>query len=92
MEYLLGIIGLLIGGLFYFKSKSDKASSDAKIAETKGKDQQLEATQEEVEAAIAELDKGIKKVQEQREAEARKAAEDNMSLKERADRIKQGLK
>lgn len=91
MEYLIALLGILGGLVVYFFKKSQTASSDAKIAETKGRDKELEASQEEIEAAIAELDKGIAKVKAEREASARKAAEDNMSLKERADRLKKGL-
>lgn len=91
MEYLIALVGILSGLVFYFFKKSQSASVDAKLAETKGQDTQLQATQQEIEAAILELDKGINAAKAQKEAEAKKAADDNMSLKERADRLRKGI-
>ena len=41
MEYLIGLIVLLFGGLFFYKKKADDASTEAKLAETKGRDKEL---------------------------------------------------
>lgn len=89
---LIGIIVALFAGLFFYKNKADKAKVDAKLSETKGRDAALKESQEEIESAIETLDKGIDKMKAEQEAEARKRAEDNLSLKERADRIKKNLK
>lgn len=89
---IIGLIVALFAGLMFYKNKSDKAKADAKIAETKGRDAALKESQDEINAAIDTLDKGIAKMKAEQEAEARKRAEDNMTLKERADRIKRNLK
>ena len=86
---VMAILGILV---LIFKRKSDKAEVDAKLAETKAKDQALAEQQEDVKAAIASLDAGLDKMKAEQEAEARKRKEDNMTLKERADRIRKGLK
>lgn len=90
MEYIIGLILALVGGLFFYKNKADKASVDGKLAETRGRDKELELSQEELEKQIAELDKGIEKMKADREA--KKIKEDNMTLAERRERIKKGLK
>jgi len=92
MEALVAIIIALLGGLFYFKKQSDKAKTDALIARTLGKDAALKEHQELIESAIAALDAGMAKAKKEREDAARKDKEDSLTLKERADRIKNGLK
>lgn len=92
MEVYLTIIIATVLGLLFYKRKSEKAEIESKLAEIKGKDSQLEITQDELEAAIAEIDSNIEKLRKAREAEERKVKEDNMTLKERAERIKKGIK
>jgi predicted nucleic acid-binding Zn-ribbon protein len=92
MELLVGLVVTLLGGLVFFKRKADKAEVDAKLAEVRGRDAALKEQQEELEAAIRTLDNGIEAMKKTRELEARKRAEDNLTLKERADRIKKRLK
>jgi hypothetical protein len=92
MEALVGVLVLVLGGLVWmFKSKADRAAVDAKLAQTKGQDMALAEQQKEVAAAIITLDNGIAKMKEQKAIEDRKREFDNLSLKERADRIKKGL-
>ncbi len=83
MEYLIGIIVALLGGLLFYKKKADKNAVDSKLAETKGRDAELQVSQEEVAEAIKELDKGIKQMAKEK-AKADKDRK-NMTLKERAD-------
>lgn len=92
MEYLIGLLIAAIGGLLFFKNKADKATADAKLAEVKGRDKELQITQKELQDFINQVDTNIAKMKAQQEQEARKRKENNMSLKERADRIKKGLK
>lgn len=89
---IIGIITALFFGLLFYKNKSNKAKAEAKLAETKGRDAALKEQEAEIESAIETLDKGIAKMKAEQEAEARKRAEDNMTLKERADRIRKNLK
>jgi hypothetical protein len=91
METIVAILIAALAGIFVFKRKADKAETEAKLAATKAKDQALAEQQQEVEAAIQSLDAGIERMKAQKEIQDRKRAEDNMSLKERADRIKKGL-
>lgn len=87
MDYLIGIILALVGGLLYFKGKADKAAAGSKIANTKGRDQELSERQEEIEKAIQELDAGIKKMKENKEKQHK-----YRSLKERAEEAKNRYK
>lgn len=89
MEYIIGLILALVGGLLFYKRKSEKAEIDSKLSETKGKDSILKENQADVEKAISDLDAGIEKMKAEREAQRIK--DENMTLKERADRIKKGL-
>jgi septal ring factor EnvC (AmiA/AmiB activator) len=91
MEYVVLLVLGLLAAVFGYKRKADKAEANSKIAETKGRDKELELTQKEIENYINEIDSNISKMKAKQEAEARKRSEDNMSLKERADRIKKGL-
>lgn len=91
MEAIIAIIVAVLG-LLFFKRKSDKAEVEKKLVETRAKDQVLKETQDELNSAIEALDQGIAVMKAKQEAEARKRVEDNMSLKERADRIRKNLK
>ena len=86
MEYLIGLIAALIGGIFFYKKKADKNAIDAKLAETKGKDSALIDEAKEVRLAIEEIDKNLKKIKEEREVERKKRK--YMTLKERAELAK----
>jgi len=90
MEYLISIIVALLGGLFYFKNKADQVSANERIAETKGRDRELAERQADIEQAIKDLDDGIRKMNEEREAERQR--EKNMTLKERAEAAKNRYK
>lgn len=90
MEILIGIIVALLGGLFHFKNKADKAAVKAKLAKTEGRDEELKLEKGEIEGLIAEIDKNIEKMNKEREEKKNK--EDNLTLAERRERIKKGLK
>lgn len=92
MGILFGVILALtaVGLIFFFKHKADKAEVDGLLSETKGKDSILIIDENEVQAAVDFLNKGIEDMKKKQEAEARDRAR-NMTLKERADRIKKGL-
>jgi len=89
MEIIIGIIVALFGGLLFFKKKADKSAVEAKLAETKGRDKELEMTQDELEASIKEIDNNLDRINEERKA--KKKADDNLTLAERRKRIKEGL-
>ena len=84
MEYLLGIIAVLGGGVFYLWRQLQQSKADASLAETKGKDSILERDQKEIDEQIEKLDEGIKKMNEDRKK--RQEEEKNLSLAERAKR------
>jgi cell division protein FtsB len=89
MEYIIGLLLFVVGFLY---NKNNKERAAAKMAETKARDQVLKEQAEETKAQITTLDANIKKMKDQRELEAKKRKDDNLSLKERAERIKKGLK
>lgn len=89
MEILIGIIVALLGGVFYFKNKADEKSVESKLAAIKGQDKELEITEEELKAQIAEMDNNIKRIRKERK-ESKKNIKD-LSLAERRKRIKEGL-
>lgn len=86
MEYIIGLVLALLGGLLFYKNKSDKASTDAKLGETRGRDKELAINQKDIQNAIDGLDAGIEKMKAEREAQ--RLADENLSLKERADKMK----
>lgn len=90
MEYIIGIIVALIGGVFYFKNKADSATVDSKLAKTKGRDIELENHRKIVAEAIKEIDENIEKAKAQRKQEKNNLK--NMSLKERAEAAKKRYK
>lgn len=83
MEYLIGIIVALIGGVFYFKGKADKADAGSRISLTKGRDIELADQQSIVEQAILDLEEGIKALDEKRKHQ--KKVHKTKTLKERAE-------
>lgn len=91
MATLIGIIAVLGTVVAFLFRSLQGAKTDAQLAQTKAKDSVLTEHENDVKAAIASLDEGIAKAKAQKESDDRKAAEDNMSLKERADRLKKGL-
>ena len=92
MELIIGLIVALFGGLIFYKKKADKAAVDTKLAKTRGQDIALKEQQDEVKAAIETLDKGIEAMKKEKEAKDLKRKNKYMSLKERKERIKKGLK
>lgn len=83
MEYLIGLLVIAIGAAFYFKRKADDNRVDAIMGETRGRDRELREQQEDVEAAIRDLDKGISEIE--REREKQKKEREKKSKEERAD-------
>jgi len=90
MEYIIGLILMLVGGVFFYKNKSEKAETDSKLAEIRGKDSQLSVNQKDVQDTIKSLDDGIAKLQAEREAKRQR--DKNMTLKERAEAMRKNLK
>ena len=90
MEYLIAIIGLLVGAVAFFKNKADKSAAAEKVAETKGRDKELQVQQEDIEVAKEALNAGIEKLKAEREAQRQR--DENMTLKERADRLRKESK
>jgi len=90
MEYIIGLIIILLGGIFHFKKKADNTAIDAKLAKTKGKDEALAQEQFDLEAAIKEIDDNLEKVRKDKE-EANKKRK-NLTLVEIRDQIRKGLK
>lgn len=86
MEYIIGLILALVGGLLFYKNKSEKSETDSKLGETRGRDKELAITQKDVQDAIKSIDGGIEKMHQDREAQ--RQADENLSLKERADKMK----
>lgn len=86
MEYLIGIIVALLGGVFFYRNKAKNNRVDAILAETKGTDRELAEQESLVIQAIKDIDDGIRKEKEKRKAQADKRK--NMTLKERADEAK----
>lgn len=84
MEILLGVIAVLVALVFGYKRKAEKNGVQALLGETKGKDSQLEISQDEVEAAIKAIDQGIAKIE--------KPTSTDMSLEERAKNLRDKLK
>lgn len=83
MEYLVGLLVAALGGIFYFKNKADEASVDAKLAQIKGKDEELKKQQEEVGKVIGFLDEQIKQAKSAAEIKSKKRT--FMTLKERKE-------
>jgi hypothetical protein len=83
MEYIIGILFAAIGGVFYFKSKADKAAVDAKLAHIKGRDKELKEQQEELGKVMDFLDEQIK--QAKTSSEVKKKIRKHMTLKERRE-------
>jgi len=91
MEIIVMLITALIGGIFYFKRKADKVEQDKKIVEAKAQDKALREYQDELERQIAVLDAGIKKMkQEKIDKDAKRKK--YLTLKERSEKLKKGLK
>jgi len=74
MEYVIGLLTVLVGGVLYLFNQNQKLKSDNKISETKIEDARLETKQEnlnnEAKKVQSELDNTtITKVDEQQSAE-----------------------
>ena len=52
MEYLVGTIVALLGGLLFYRNKAKDSDVEARLANTKGQDQVLKIREEEIEKAI----------------------------------------
>jgi Tfp pilus assembly protein PilN len=82
MEYLIGIIVLLVGGFIYQKSKTKEAQTEALIADTKGQDKQLVIKENEIKQEISAVDARLEEIKKIREQQVR--IQDEMSLADRA--------
>lgn len=82
MEYLIGIIVLLVGGFIYQKSKTKEAQVEALIANTKGQDKQLEIKENEVKQEINVIDSRLEEIKKVREQQLKMV--DQMTAIERA--------
>ena len=84
-----GILAVL-GFVFFFLVKNrSQAETDARLAETAKKDAQLKVQQADTQKMISEIDAGIEKARLEREAIREK--EKNMTLAERAERMRKKL-
>lgn len=90
MEYVVALVLALLGGLVFYKKKSEKAETESKLAETKGRDAELEVTQKEAEDAVKAIDDGIEKMKAEREA--KRLADENLSLAERAEKMRKDFR
>lgn len=90
MEYLVGTLVALLGGLLFYRNKAKNSDVEAKLANTKGQDQVLKIREEEIEEAIKSIDEGISKMKADKLAE--KQRRDNLTLKERAEEAKNRYK
>lgn len=86
MEYIVMVILALVGFGAYQLKKRNEAEVDAKLANTKGQDKQLEKDQINVQKEIKTIDAQIDALNKQRAEEA--ANRKNMSLAERAKAAK----
>jgi len=73
MEYLVGLLVLALGAIFYYKNKFDKAHLDTLLKDTSTKDAQLKKDQKEVDQSILEMQKRIRDLRAER-AKRRKEA------------------
>jgi len=83
-EVVLGIGGILVGLVFYFKNKADKTGSDAILNDTRGQDKILKETQEEVKGKILQFDQNIENLKK----ELDHTNDPDKSRQERADEWK----
>lgn len=90
MEIIIGILAAILGGMFLHSRNASKVA--AKQRETEIRDQALKEQQEAVQGAIKALDEGIEKAKRDKELLDAKNARRNLTLKERAEQIKKGLK
>lgn len=82
MEYIIGVIVALIAGLLFYRNKAKEAQVDSKLAETKGRDRELKLVHNDIKNAIEDIDKGIKKIKEERKTKNNK----QLTLEERAEK------
>lgn len=66
MEYIIAVIVSLVGAVLFYRNKANKAEVNSILSETKGRDKELKGQQEEVEAAISELDEGVRRIRKER--------------------------
>ena len=90
---MIGIVAtafaVLAGAVLYLFNTLSKSQSQAKIAETVGKDKQLAVDQQDIHKAISDIDAGIAKMKAEREAS--KPSTDK-TLEEIASNLNKGLK
>jgi len=90
MELLIALLAFAFGGWFLSVNKARKAETEAKLARAKAADQALKEHQEEIQKAVETLNAGIEKAKAEREA--KRLADERMTLKERAERYKKEMK
>lgn len=84
---IVAVIGILVA--LFFKKQADDATTASTLGVVKGKDSVLVTEQDAAKKAIKDLDAGITKMNADREAQ--RAADENMTLAERAAAIRKGL-
>jgi hypothetical protein len=72
MEYIIAVIGALIGGVFFFKGKAEKNAAKAMMAETKAKDAELEKKGKVYDEMIGIVDDTIKQAALKKEEDKKK--------------------
>jgi hypothetical protein len=82
VEYVIGVIVALIGGLLFYRNKAKEAEVDSKLAETKGRDRELKVVHNEINQAIKDIDRGIDKIKQEQKNKNNK----QLTPEERAER------
>jgi phage shock protein A len=67
MEYVVGLIVMLVGGLLYTMSLLRQKTIESSLAENKGRDKELVDQQLKVENSISKIDKQIEEIKKQKE-------------------------
>jgi hypothetical protein len=65
MQYVIGIITVLVGGVLYLFNQNQKLKSNEKISETKIEDAKLETKQDVIVEKISEVKSDLSKLTEQ---------------------------
>lgn len=53
---LLGVLFLILAGLFYYKDKAEAKAAEAELAEMRGRDAELKKQQDEIKSEITEIE------------------------------------
>lgn len=66
-ESVAFVIGVLLGGVLYFKSKADKSKKDAIMGQTEGQDKILRENQDEAHSEVVKNAEAILQLEIERE-------------------------